>query len=260
MLEIHQGDPNQANRMNKIIQIATKLEKDKKRIPAVAMQLPIIREVQTEKFWKSVSNKALENIRVSLRDLIQYLVTESMPITYTNFEDELKEVRTRKALIPTESLKPYRDRVEDFIRKNRHNLVIDKLYHNQSISKAEWQQLEEFLYTGALENEEKFKQEFDDLTLGRFVRKIVGVDQQVVNELFSDLIQDKQLTPNQITFVNKIIEYVSKNGYLDKQLLTKQPFNQLDDNGIIGVFKDNEPIIRSLVQKIDSLNDNAKIS
>jgi type I restriction enzyme R subunit len=42
----------------------------------------------------------------------------------------------------------------------------------------------------------------------------------------------------QITFIQKIIGYLNINGILEKTMLTQPPFNDLDDNGVIGIFPD----------------------
>jgi type I restriction enzyme R subunit len=49
---------------------------------------------------------------------------------------------------------------------------------------------------------------------------------------------------------------LNKNGVLDKSMLTSPPFNDLDDNGIIGIFPEEEKLIK-IIQLIDEVNYNA---
>lgn len=47
------------------------------------------------------------------------------------------------------------------------------------------------------------------------------------------------LKANQITFINTIISYLTKNDTIDKNMLFEPPFTDHDDQGISGVFSDN---------------------
>ena len=62
-----------------------------------------------------------------------------------------------------------------------------------------------------------------------------------------------------MTFISTIISYLSKNGVIDKRMLFEQPFTNLDDNGIVGIFKD-ESKVTSIVRIIDKINENAEVS
>ncbi len=258
MLYFYTNDPLQTRKIDQLTNIAVQLEK-KANIPAIGDKLPIIQRVQTDTFWQNADLNALEQVREALRDLMVFLEAERTPYIESDFEDELELKQVREDILPEyKKTVPYRERVEQFIRKNKHHLVIDKLYKNKAITAQEWQQLEDFLYSQEFISKERFEREFEDTTLGRFIRRIVGLDQNVVNELFSSFIQNENLTPNQITFVQKIIDYVQKNGYLDKKLLVSQPFDQMHEKGILGVFEGQDAVIRALSKTIDQVNTGAE--
>ena len=157
--------------------------------------------------------------------------------------------------MPTYSrLKSYKDRVEAFIRKNKSHLVIDKLHKNSPITPKELKLLESFLFNEELGTKEEYENEYGDQPLGKFIRSVVGLDIEVVNGLFANFIEDKNLKPVQITFIQTLINYLNTNGTLDKKLLTKPPFNEASDDGIIGLFDDNK--VRDIVSIIDRVNEN----
>ena len=52
----------------------------KENIPQVAAQMPLIKSVQTETYWKEVNVARMEELRASMRDLIPYLESESQEI------------------------------------------------------------------------------------------------------------------------------------------------------------------------------------
>ena len=49
---------------------------EKKGNVLVLTHLPLIKEVQNEKYWNSANLKKLEELRMALRDLIKYLETQ----------------------------------------------------------------------------------------------------------------------------------------------------------------------------------------
>jgi type I restriction enzyme R subunit len=61
-----------------------------------------------------------------------------------------------------------------------------------------------------------------------------------------------------MTFIKTIISYLSKNGTIDKQILYKSPFTDLNDQGISGVF-DNDADFIKVVKIIDMINNNAEV-
>ncbi len=230
----------------------------KRNIPAVASKLPTINAIISDDFWQNISLLQLEKTREELRNLIQFLKDENKekPI-YSDFTDELPqgEVQEKDILIGYTKLQSYKDRVESFIRKNKNHLVIDKLYKNIPVTSSELVVLEEFLMQEA-ESKDRLFTEYEEQPLGKFVRRIIGLDIEAAQKHFTSFIQQANLNANQITFIQKIIDYLNKNGVLDKSMLTQSPFNDQDDNGIIGVFPEEDKLVK-VIQLIEEVNQNA---
>ncbi|MNE55906.1 hypothetical protein D3C80_1507760 [compost metagenome] len=136
--------------------------------------------------------------------------------------------------------------------------MIDKLYKNIPITPTELKLLEQFLMQEAESRERLFK-EYEEQPLGMFVRKILGLDIEATNKHFAIFIQEENLNANQITFVNTIIDYLNKNGILDTKMLTQSPFNTQNDNGIIGIFQDEDDKIHKIIHLLKVVNQNALI-
>ncbi|MEJ4088326.1 DEAD/DEAH box helicase family protein [Galbibacter orientalis] len=244
----------------KIHEIARNLFK-KRNIPEIAGKLGLIESIQTVEFWKNIKHSKLDELRESLRRLIKYLDPETQKPVYTDFEDTLdvaniKDVDILKGYTGMQS---YKDRVESFIIKNRNHLVINKLYKNIPVTDAEVKKLEEFLFNEGVGTREEFEKEYGLEPLTKFIRKIVGLDIEAANNLFSKFIQSGNLNANQIIFIQKIINYLNTNGILDKGLLTKPPFNEHHEKGILGIFPDEEKIVK-IISIIDQVNDNVNVS
>lgn len=244
---------------NQVFKTALALEK-KGNIPQVAAQKPLLRALQTDEYWQSIDVKNLEEIRVALRELIKYLDRDKQATVYTHFEDEINQdgITIREDATTTYvSLQSYKDRVESYIRKNKHHLTIHKLCNNVLITAAELDELENILFTESTAGtKEEFIKTFGDKPLGAFVRSITGLEEAAVRTAFADFLQTGHLRADQITFLNRLMAYLMKNGTIDKQLLFQPPFTDLNDQGISGVFEDASQLGK-VVKIIDLINDSA---
>jgi type I restriction enzyme R subunit len=61
-----------------------------------------------------------------------------------------------------------------------------------------------------------------------------------------------------MTFVNNIITHLTKNGMIDKAMLFQQPFTDINDQGLIGVFDDARAT--KIIKIVDRVNDNARVA
>lgn len=255
------GSGNTAKYRTNIFRTAVALEK-KDNIPQVAIHLPLIKELQTDHYWESITVKKLDKLRVSLRDLIKYLETEKQSVIYTNFQDELHYdgIINKELLTSYVSLQSYKDRVESYIRKNRNHLTIHKLSTNLPITKSELDELEKILFSeGVAGTREEFVKQYGERPLGSFIRSITGLEKASLNEAFSEFLQVGNLRADQMTFIKTIISYLSKNGTIDKSMLYEPPFTDLNDQGLSGVFNNDADLIK-IVKIIDLINENAGVA
>ena len=256
------GSDSTGKYMSKIFRTAASLQK-KDNIPQVSMHIPLIKEVQTDHYWKTINVKKLDSLRSALRDLIKYLDTQKQEPIYTHFEDELDYdgIKTRGHVNTSyESLQSYKGRVESYIRKNNDHLTIQKLRNNIAVTKDELNAVENMLFTESVAGtKEQFIQQYGEKPLGAFIRSITGVDQTALNEAFADFLQIGELRADQMTFINTIISYLSKNGTIDKAMLFQSPFTDLNDQGIDGVFDDDADLVK-VIKIIDEINENAIVA
>ncbi|RAJ17823.1 DEAD/DEAH box helicase family protein [Olleya aquimaris] len=248
---------SQENFISIIYKVGVQLHK-KRNIPAVSNKIGIINKIRDLSFWTNIDIETVEEVRAEIRDLVKFLEKESLEPVYTDFTDVLDhdKVKEKDILEGYTKLQSYKDRVESFIRKNKSHLVIDKLHKNIPITSKELELLEQFLINESLGTKEAYTNEYGELPLGKFVRSVVGLDLAVVNDLFADYIHKENLNPQQITFIQTLINFLNVNGTLDKSLLIKPPFTENHDEGIFGLFKD-EGEVRQIISLIDIINNNA---
>jgi type I restriction enzyme R subunit len=253
-LAIILGNGGRDSLINRIVNLAGRLMK-KRNIPAVNEKTGTIKAVQSDEFWEHVSLNQLEKVRRDLRDLIKFIDAEEKKIVYTDFKDSIGKSGEVEIIPPYSERKNYRERVESFVRKNRGFLVIHKILNNVQITHEELKQLERMLFDGEVGTKEDYQKEYGDMPLVKFIRSLLGLDTDAARQLFSGFIRAGNLKADQITFINQIIDFLSKNGTIDKSMLYESPFTDSHDQGISGLFDDEQA--RKIVKIIDEVNEGA---
>ena len=231
------------NYCNKVIGIASRLE-EKENIPVIAAQIKLIQEVQTESYWQGITVAMLESMRKRIRSLVKLIEKSTSTIVYSMLDDEIGEMQT--ADIPVVStgvnLAQYRKRVESFIKTNESHITIAKLKHGLTLTPTDLKELERFVFEAQeVESKERFEECFGtDQPLPMFIRSLVGLDRQAVQEAFSKYLQGSSYNEKQIRFVEMLIEHLTRNGVLGAEQLYGPPFNQIHYEGIDGVFSDSD--------------------
>ena len=227
-------------------------------IDAVAAQKDLIEKTQTPVYWENINVVDLEGLRHSLRDLMKYLDKEQKADVVTRFEDTLdyQRVAERDLLPNYTSLKSYRDRVASYVRNNKDHMVIHKIQNNKQITEADLKELERILFEGGgLGSKDEYQKAFGEQPLGELVRNIMGLEVAAAQAVFAEFIQAGQLSADQMTFIEQIINHLTKNGVIDKSMLFEPPFTHIHDQGLFGVFDDDHA--GEVIRLVDVVNGNA---
>ncbi len=118
---------------DKVRDLLSNLEEPNKRtIPTVKTQLPLIEAAQTEEWWIDATPIEIESLRVNIRDLMQFVDRQAESIIYTDFQDKLGIVAEQNVPYNTTGFSPYqyRKKVEAYIRANQNHVAIAKLRRN----------------------------------------------------------------------------------------------------------------------------------
>lgn len=241
-----------------LIEIAESLSQ-KYTIPAVLRAKPLLEDIKKQDFYKGISQKKLDSVREDLRELVQYLESNSKAIIYTDLQDSEVTLTLNDSDISSNYGISYKRRVESFIRENKHQLTISKLLTNEPITAKELQVLESILFDGDERGtKEDFINEFGEEPLGVFIRSIIGLDVKAAQEAFAEFLQAGNLRADQMTFIQNIISYLTKNGTIEPGMLFEPPFTDMNDQGLLGVFEDGEA--HKLISIISKINENASIA
>lgn len=238
---LNKNDKAATTYAKKIIEIASKLE-TKENIPVVAAQINLIQEIQTEAYWEGITVPMLEFMRKRIRDLVKLIEKSTSTIVYSMLDDELGEAT--EVDIPDGgvgvNVAQYRKRVESFIKAHEDHITIAKLKRGLALTPTDLSELERFVFEAQeVESKEKFEQCFGtDKPLPLFIRSLVGLDRQAVQQAFSKYLQGSTYNEKQIRFIEMVIDHLTIRGTLEASQLYEPPFNQIHYEGIDGVFGD----------------------
>ncbi|MEC1723110.1 DEAD/DEAH box helicase family protein [Schinkia azotoformans] len=224
-------------------------------IPQVLEQKHVIEKVLMEEFWDSADIFELDSVREALRDLIKFIEKETQKIYYTNFQDEILEVKENSSMFHVNDLQSYKKKVHHYLNQHKDQLAIYKLNNNKPLTQQDVEMLEEILWK-ELGTKDDYQKDFGETPITKLVRQIVGLSPEAANAAFSEFLSEERLNLNQIRFVKLIVDYVVKNGMLDKKVLQQEPFKTV--GSIVGLFQDNMDDARRIIGIIDEINRNAE--
>ena len=260
MYSIILGTLNQTNINRFAVMVTTSCQKlaGKYTIPQVAAQRQLIDRIIQDGYWAEADIFAFDQAREALRELMQFLDSEIQSIYYTHFDDELVNISVGEPLGGGPELKPYKERVQSYLREHEDTLAVYKLRNNKQMTTTDLAVLEKILWQD-LGSKEDYVKTYGEKPVGMLVRELLGMDQQAVNEAFSEFITDSSLNSRQIDFVKMIISYIVKNGNIVdvKSTFSQQPFTEFA-GGIGNLFRDNMLVVQRIMGKVSDIRKNSQ--
>ena len=235
----------------RVISTADKLSK-KGTIAEVRRNEEIIQKVITDEYWQNASVFDHEKVRLALRDLIKFIDSDSRSSYYTNFRDEVLEVREYEGEFTADEYRDYRKKVNHYLETHEDDIAVYKLKNNEVLTESNIRHLETILWS-ELGTKDDYDKTYGEEPMLRLVCRIIGLSPRAANEHFSVFLSDKTLNKNQMEFVNMIVKYVIQNGYIEKSVLNKQPFDKFGN--IKNLFEEKMDVAKALIAEIDRLNE-----
>lgn len=240
---------------NLIVDTVVKLEK-LGTVPQIKEKQDLILKVAETDYIKEADFWAIEEVRTELRNLIQFIDPYNRPPVYIDIEDTLNDIDEGYVYVSTgNNFTNYRRKVEKFLTGNLENVIVWKIRHNIRLTEQDKENLEKILFE-ELGNNKEYAETFGDTNIIKAVRNIVGLDKNVVSDIFYKYINDNRLNMKQIQFVKLLIDYVIKNGTIDMQKLTEQPFKNVGE--VYDLFGNNIDLFKEIREDIENINENAE--
>jgi type I restriction enzyme R subunit len=237
----------------RVIELAAALTENKN-VPAIAAELELILEVQTEAWWHDVTVAELERVRRKLRGLMHLIDKKGRAVLYTNFEDEIGEHEeiVFEKFVTADAFARFREKARQFLRAHEDHIAIHKLRTNLALTVIDLAELERMLVesgTGTPDEIAKAKQESEGL--GLFVRSLVGLDRGAAQHALSGFLAGRTLTASQIEFIQVLIDNLTSTGVVDPARLYEAPYTRLSGRGVEGVFR--EPDVVQLIEVLEEV-------
>jgi len=255
-LAILQALPDFGTLKDKIQALASKLE-EQTAIPSIKAEIEFIQSVASDDWWDGVTISMLETARRKLRLLIKLIPKGEKKIVYTDFEDQLGDSTTVDLPQVTAGLNmaKFRERARVFLKAHESHLSLQRLRRNQPLTGSDLTELEKMLIdaggTQALIEEAKERSH----GLGIFIRTLVGLDHEAAMKAFSEFIVGTTATPNQIEFVNLVVQELTQNGVMEPERLFQSPFKDLSAQGPIGLFPASK--VTRIIEVINTFKERA---
>jgi len=207
-------------------------------IPEIRSELDYIKYYGSSKFIDNSSVLELEQVRIKLRKLIQYIFSsapegkqeqnkpgeksaevKNYGATETENPEAAADVtpETEENAGEREKMKrirEYQNQVSEFIRSNPNQAAIWKLRSNFNLMPEDFNSLEKVFFK-RLGSKKDYEDAYGELPVGLLVRRIAKMDPEQIKVAFFPVSQDKTLNEEQKNFLSKLKNYVIENGYVE---------------------------------------------
>jgi type I restriction enzyme R subunit len=235
-----------AREVRQVSQAAKYLLDEKASIPQVLAKAADLKQLASNDFWDYPVMSDIERLRKSLRELMQFLDGEGRG----KYEINLPDVITESEFQPDGTvvdIRTYREKVIDYLAEHLESPAIRKIHNLEPITAEDLEELERILWQ-ELGSKEEYDQTTDQRNLAVFVRSLIGLNQDAVNEKFSIYLNDNTFNAQQQEFIRTIINYVRANGDIElADIVNSAPFNNYDISLLFGT---NIQMLRKIIEQL----------
>jgi type I restriction enzyme R subunit len=204
----------------------------------------------------------LEGVRVKLRDLVKFIDKSERRIVYTDFADQIGPgtLISLGGITAAFDTTAYKKKVEQFIDRHRTHTTIHKLRNDEPLTPTDLAELERLLFSAPdIGSREQFERAYGKTeSLGLFLRQMVGLDREAAKRAFGVYLDGSKYNPEQVRFINFIINQLTSSGVMPPERLYEQPFTDFGPTGVDGVFSDDD-VVR-IITLLKDINDRATIT
>src|SRR5258708_9323886 len=159
-------------------------------------------------------------------------------LVYSDFEDSTgvsADIALPGISVGTD-MDAFRRKARLFLKPHENHIAVLKVKRNEPLTSTDLKELERiFLEAGVDETALGALQA--DGGLPRFVRAIVGLDREASQRAFTEFLDGRRLTADQLEFLDLVIDHLTARGVMDPKLLYEAPFTDFDRNGVEAVFE-----------------------
>ena len=150
----------------------------------------------------------------------------------------------------------FKAKARAFLKKHEDHIALSRLRHGKALTPTDLVELEKMLVEAGIGDTEAIERAREaSAGFGRFVRSLVGLNRQAVNDAFAEFLESGTASREQIEFVGLVVDHLTAQGVMEPGLLYESPFTDVAPQGPEQVFDDAET--NRLFEVIDALNRSA---
>ena len=206
---------------------------------------PIL-DIQTDEWWVDVSYPMLENARKRLRNLVQLIEYIHKAPLYSDFTDSLGdsievEIPGTGGAVGSAEFAQFRKKAQRFLSDHLANEIVTKVRGGEPLTASDMDELQRVLVAAGIGDTDTFTQASERAgSFGLFIRSLVGLDRAAAKRAFNKFLDNKHYSPNQITFVNLVIDYLTEHGTIEPGRIYDSPFTAVAPEGPETIFSQDD--------------------
>ena len=253
-----EGDRPTVDRLRPRVQAIAANLLGKTAIPAVAAELAILGEVESDGWWVDVTLAMLELARRRIRSLVRFVDVAQHKTVYSDFTDEVGEVV--EVMLPGvtvgTNLERFRAKVRGWLAEHDDLVALQKLRRNRQLTPTDLHSIHTTLLAAGIGTPSDLERAVTESRgLGLFIRSLVGLDRVAAMDAFADYLHNASYTAAQIDFLDLIIEHLTANGTMEAARLYESPFTDRAPTGPNHLFSD--PEIDGIVEILEDITTRA---
>ena len=210
----------------------------------IADKIDVLNEVYNGDAWVNPTLTSLEYYRKELRHLMKYLRHHVISGVIIDHPDQIIDLGEDTTML---DIRTYKEKIMDYLYDNIDNPTIQKIKNIEKLSDADFDYLEDILWVKLGSKDDYFSISKID-NLAAFIRTIVGIDQEAINNKFSAYLNENVLTGEQKEFIYSVIDYVRENGDIEGNELTSEyPFKAYH---LVDLFDNKLPVLADVVNTL----------
>ncbi|MBC6831737.1 helicase [Corynebacterium sp. LK29] len=242
---------------NRVMRLAENLL-TKLNVPEIAAQAEMLENAASESWWEGVSLDELELLRRGMRSLVRHVDRGRRNVVITDIEDEFGELQevelpaSAASFAVTES--SIEQKIRELLEEHGDSLVLQKLHKAIPLTPVDVESLEQLVAEAGIGDVEELQHRLG-MSLSRFVRTVIGLEEGAARAAFADLIDGANLNSVQLEFMNRVITGLVQNGIVTVSDLFNAPYN--DYGSPVEVFDGSMAAVIDLKNRLEKIERSA---